>query len=40
MFKECRSGIVDKSQVMAWLSFEVMAFYLNIIAMAVFITFS
>lgn len=37
LFKECRDGIVDSSQVMAWLNFEVLAFYLNITAMAVFL---
>ena len=40
MFKECRAGIVDDSQVMAWLTFEVLAFYLNIIAMAAFVFFN
>ena len=40
MFKECRDGIVDDSQVMAWLSYEVLAFYLNIVAMALFMLFN
>ena len=40
IFEECRDGIIDESQVMAWLSYEVIAFYLNIIAMGVFILFS
>lgn len=40
MFEECRDGIIDESQIMAWLSYEVIAFYLNILAMGVFILFS
>lgn len=40
VFEECRDGIIDESQVMAWLSYEVIAFYLNIVAIAVFILFS
>jgi hypothetical protein len=40
IFEECRDGIIDESQVMAWLSYEVIAFYLNIVAMGVFILFS
>lgn len=40
LFDKCREGIVDSSQVMAWLNFEIMAFYLNIIAMGVFMLFS
>jgi hypothetical protein len=40
IFDECRDGIVDESQVMAWLSYEVMAFYLNIVAMSVFLLLS
>ena len=35
-FKECRS-VTDKSKVMAWLTYEVLAFYLNLIALGVFI---
>jgi len=40
IFDECRENIVDKSQVMAWLSYEVVAFYLNILAMCVFLLLS
>ena len=40
IFDECRDGIIDESQVMAWLSYEVFAFYLNIVAVGVFILFS
>ena len=40
MFKDCRTDIVDDAQVMAWLTVEVMAFYLNIVAMATFLVFS
>ena len=40
IFNECRDGMVDDSQVMAWLSYEVVTFYLNIIAMSVFLLFS
>jgi len=40
IFEECRDGIIDESQVMAWLSYEVFAFYLNIVAIGVFILFS
>jgi hypothetical protein len=40
LFSKCRKGCVDNSQVMAWLSFEVMAFYLNIMAMAAFLLLS
>ena len=40
IFEECRDGIIDESQVMAWLSYEVIAFYMNIVAMGVFILFS
>lgn len=40
VFEECRDGMIDESQVMAWLSYEVLAFYLNIVAIAVFILFS
>lgn len=40
IFDECRDGIIDESQVMAWLSYEVVAFYLNIIAMSVFLLLS
>lgn len=39
MFKDCRE-IVENSQVMAWLNYEILAFYLNIMAMAVFLLFS
>jgi hypothetical protein len=39
-FKDCRENIVDNSQVMAWLSFEVFAFYLNIMSMGVFLLLS
>lgn len=35
-FKECKS-VTDKSMVMAWLTYEVLAYYLNIISMGVFI---
>jgi len=31
------SAVTDKSQVMAWLTFEVLVFYLNIISMVAFI---
>lgn len=40
IFDECRKNMVDESQVMAWLSYEVVAFYLNIVAMSVFLLFS
>ena len=40
IFQECRDDMVDQSQVMAWLSYEVVAFYLNIVAMSVFLLFS
>ena len=40
IFEECREKIVDESQVMAWLSYEVFAFYFNIVAMGVFLLFS
>ena len=40
IFSECREDIVDQSQVMAWLSYEVVTFYLNIVAMSVFLLFS
>jgi len=40
IFDDCRDGIIDESQVMAWLSYEVVAFYLNIIAMSVFLLLS
>jgi len=40
LFDDCRDGIVDESQVMAWLSYEVVAFYLNIVAMSVFLLLS
>jgi hypothetical protein len=39
IFEECRAQ-VDESQVMAWLSYEVFAFYLNITAMGVFLLLS
>ena len=35
-YVEC-SSITDKSKVMAWLTYEVLAFYCNIISLAVFI---
>ena len=35
-FTECKS-VTDKSMVMAWLTFEVLAYYLNIISLGVFI---
>lgn len=35
-FTEC-SSVTDKSSVMAWLTYEVLAFYLNIISLGVFI---
>ena len=40
IFDECRDGIIDESQVMAWLSYEVITFYLNIVAMSVFLLLS
>lgn len=40
IFEECRDGMIDSSQVMAWLSYEIVAFYLNIVAMSVFLLFS
>lgn len=40
VFGECRDGIINQSQVMAWLNYETMAFYLNIIGMGVFLLFS
>lgn len=40
VFDECRKDIVDSSMVMAWLTFEVLAFYLNIISMGVFLLLS
>jgi hypothetical protein len=40
VFEECREGVVDESRVMAWLTFEVFAFYLNITAMGVFLLLS
>ena len=40
VFEECRKGIVDESQVMAWLTYEVLAFYLNIMAMGLFLLLS
>lgn len=40
VFEECRQGMVDESQVMAWLSYEVFAFYFNVIAMGVFLLLS
>lgn len=40
LFSACRRGCVDNSQVMAWLSFEVIAFYMNILAMAIFLLMS
>lgn len=35
-FIECKN-VTDKSMVMAWLTFEVLAYYLNIISLGVFI---
>ena len=35
-YTEC-SSVTDKSSVMAWLTFEVLAFYLNILSLGVFI---
>ena len=40
VFDECRTDVVDNSMVMAWLTFEVLAFYLNIISMGVFLLLS
>lgn len=40
VFDDCREGIVDESSVMAWLIYEVVAFYLNVIAICVFLLFS
>jgi len=40
MFTGCRDEIVDQSQVMAWLNYEILAFYLNITAMGVFVLLS
>lgn len=40
MFESCRDGVVDESQVMAWLNYEILAFYLNIVAMGVFLLLS
>lgn len=40
MFDNCRENIVDQSQVMAWLNVEILAFYLNIVAMGVFLLLS
>jgi len=40
MFDECRAQVVDQSQVMAWLNYEILAFYLNIMAMGVFLLLS
>lgn len=40
MFPKCREGIVNESQVMAWLNYEILAFYLNIAAMAFFLLVS
>jgi hypothetical protein len=40
IFDDCRDGIVNESQVIAWLNYEVLAFYLNIVAMAVFLLLS
>lgn len=39
MFPGCRD-IVENSQVMAWLNYEILAFYLNIMAMGVFLLLS
>lgn len=40
VFEECKDNIINESQVMAWLNYEVLAFYLNIIAMGVFLLLS
>jgi len=40
VFSDCRIGIINQSQVMAWLNYEIMAFYFNIIAMGVFLLLS
>jgi hypothetical protein len=40
IFEDCRDESIDESQVMAWLSYEIVAFYLNIVAMSVFLLFS
>ena len=40
IFEDCRDGVVNESQVMAWLNYEVLAFYMNIVAMGVFLLLS